>query len=229
MYPRAMIAFVLSICAGCLGPEPLARRGDEYQNIRAVAQHMAESAIEVVTFTGGGTGFAVSKIGDYTYIVTCEHVIVGYPVVTVRLRDGDKMISAPAIVVYADKAMDLALLKTSQAFPLFPLMSSADYGRLETGDLVLAGGFPGSVVPPCLVTIGSIRETDFSEDPSWLHHSCSGWFGFSGGPVVSGATGEIVGVTARIFGDENGANSALMLAVPVYYVHRFLEVAYSKV
>ncbi len=141
---------------------------------------------------GSGSGFVIDPAG---YILTNHHVIDGADRVTVTLSDGRAL---HAVVVGADPAIDVALLKVESATPL----AAAPIGRshvLRAGEWVCAIGNPLGYVHSVTVGVVSFlgrKLFDQSLD-DYIQTDAAISFGNSGGPLIN-AHGEVVGITTAI-------------------------------
>ena len=157
---------------------------------------------------GTGSGFVLDDRG---HILTNAHVAGGAGQVRVVFADGR---SAPARVVGADPAVDIAVLQVTGATPgALPLGRSSD---LRVGDNVLAVGSPlglsGTVTAGIISALdratgrgadsGGAVQTDAPINP-----------GNSGGPLVD-TTGRVVGVNTAI-ASLGGGNIGIGLAIPI--------------
>jgi len=141
---------------------------------------------------GSGSGFVIDHAG---YILTNHHVIDGADRVTVTLSDGRTL---HALVVGADPAIDVALLKVDAGAPL----PAAPIGRshvLQAGEWVCAIGNPLGYVHSVTVGVVSFlgrKLFDQSLD-DYIQTDAAISFGNSGGPLIN-ARGEVVGITTAI-------------------------------
>ena len=141
---------------------------------------------------GSGSGFVVDPAG---YILTNHHVIDGADRVTVTLSDGRAL---RAVVVGADPAIDVALLRVESATPL----SAAPIGKsgtLRVGEWVCAIGNPLGYVHSVTVGVVSFmgrKLFDQSLD-EYIQTDAAISFGNSGGPLIN-ARGEVVGITTAV-------------------------------
>ncbi len=138
-----------------------------------------------------GTGFFVTDDG---YLVTCEHVVRGATSFHVKTPAG----SIPARLVKQDRALDVALLKTTGTFQALPVGSEP---RVRLGDSVFTVGFPNpdvQGVEPKL-TRGEISSlAGVRDNPRYFQISVPVQPGNSGGALVDEG-GNVVGVvTARL-------------------------------
>jgi S1-C subfamily serine protease len=151
---------------------------------------------------GGGV-----LIGDRNAVLTCLHVIEGYPNLIVRTHD-DQEHAAQIVTVFPDR--DLALLKLESKQP-YPGMT-VETGTWKPGDLVISVGFPQhngrSIV---LGKIRDIREdvvySSVSRETPLLAFSAETSLGFSGGPLIN-IHGQFVGIVVARSDDDDS------LAIP---------------
>jgi serine protease Do len=144
----------------------------------------------------GGSGFMISPDG---WIVTNNHVVEGADEVEVTISDDEKV---KAKVKGTDPATDLALLKIEYSKPL-PYLVLGDSDRVETGEWVMAVGYPlayGKTVTAGVISAKG-RKLGISQNSSsfenFLQTDAAINFGNSGGPLVN-LRGEVIGVNTAI-------------------------------
>ena len=184
-----------------------------YDELSELRQLVLEAAVHV----DGGTGIPFYSDGTKTYILTAAHV-VDYSPETIpwvtAYKDGS-FTTRPGFVFFLDNSVDYAIIACPDLkCSTLPLEMSYD-SEVRDGDLLIAAGWPGS--RPAITSIGNVREKNYYEGERgpMLYHSASGWFGYSGGPVVLARTGTVVGVTIEIRGERGVWDSTRMIAVPI--------------
>jgi serine protease Do len=170
--------------------------------------------------SGSGTGFVVSELG---YILTNNHVIARADEVGVRFSGDDE--TYPAVVVGADPASDLAVLKIEAGRPL-PSLVFGDSESVRVGDWAIAVGNPfGNLAGSVTVGVvsakgrndlaihgGAPRYQDFLQTDAAIN------FGNSGGPLLD-ITGRVIGVNTAV----NKAGQGIGFAIPSNYAVRIFE------
>ena len=160
-----------------------------------------------------GSGFIVTKDG---YVVTNQHVVDGKGSITVITTDGTEY---PAVLVGADEANDVALLKVD-ALNLRPvtLGSSAE---LIVGDQVAAIGNPlGTLTSTLTVGYVSAKERDVTTDGfaiNMLQTDAAINSGNSGGPLFN-MRGEVVGITTAKYSGTSASGASIEgvgFAIPI--------------
>lgn len=141
---------------------------------------------------GAGSGVIIEPDG---HILTNHHVIDAAERITVKLADGR---SLRAIVVGADAASDLALIKVNAPEPL-PAAPLGDSDLLRAGEWVCAIGNP--LAYEHTVTVGVVsylgrKLFDASLD-NYIQTDAAINFGNSGGPLLN-LHGEVVGINSAI-------------------------------
>ena len=135
-----------------------------------------------------GTGFFITDDG---YLMTSFHVVAGAMRVRVRTGEG----TFPAMLVRADAANDLAILKIDGPSHGLPLVASRN---VKLGQAVFTIGFPNpdwQGLEPKL-TKGEISSlAGMHDDPRQFQVSVATQPGNSGGPLVD-ERGNVVGVLA---------------------------------
>lgn len=169
----------------------------------------AQSGVSVST----GSGFIITKDG---FVVTNYHVVEGNGSITVITIDGTEH---PAVLVGADDANDVALLKV-EAEDLSPvtLGSSAD---LIVGDQVAAIGNPlGELTSTLTVGYISAKERDVTTDGfaiNMLQTDAAINSGNSGGPLFN-MRGEVVGITTAKYSGTSSSGASIEgvgFAIPI--------------
>lgn len=165
-----------------------------------------------------GSGVVISSDG---YIVTNQHVIEGAVEIIATLPGGKDY---DAIIVGADKTLDLALLKIEgHDLPYAKLGNSDD---LIIGEWVVALGNPFGLFdvnkqPTATVGIVSAVDLDFGREYSgrvyqdMIQTDASVNRGNSGGPLCN-ANGEVIGINTFIFtGVGNEGSIGISFAIPI--------------
>ena len=148
---------------------------------------------------GRASGFVIDKEG---YILTSFHVIESADTIKVRFSEEEVY---DAEVVGADKGTDIALIKIKAKNDL-PAVTLGDSDKLRVGQLVMAIGNPGGVLPRTF-TVGHVSGLGravprFAEDirygwRSFIQTDAAINLGNSGGPLVNG-DGEVVGINTAM-------------------------------
>lgn len=170
-----------------------------------------------------GSGFIVDSAG---YVVTNAHVVRAAQVIRVLLRvdDVEQPVVVPAVLVGADDATDIAVLRVvrDRTAPSLPPLPSLRFGRsatLRPGQLVLALGSPHGL--PGSVTMGVVSATERALAPDsdrvFLQTDARLAEGSSGGPLMD-VRGNVVGVTTAMV-TRTGAGDAVGLALPADMAH----------
>lgn len=160
-----------------------------------------------------GSGFIITADG---YVVTNQHVIDGNGSITVITTDGTEY---PAVLVGADDANDVALLKVeAQNLRPVKLGSSSD---LIVGDQVAAIGNPlGELTSTLTVGYISAKERDVTTDGfaiNMLQTDASINSGNSGGPLFN-MRGEVVGITTAKYSGTSSSGASIEgigFAIPI--------------
>jgi len=166
------------------------------------------------------SGFVIASGSWGSDVLTAQHAIDA--AWDISITDADKR-SAPARVVAADSALDVALLRTPRKnLPVLPLGSSA---RLS-GELGRQVGLVGYPIPDEFDDEGlGVASSTFdgrlsSVRPDALEVTLSIIPGESGAPVFIADTGEIVGIAESRFDDEHGIGFALPIDDAKKFLHR---------
>jgi serine protease Do len=173
--------------------------------------------------TGSGSGFIIRPDG---FLVTNNHVVEGASEVKVVLSDKREF---EARVVGRDPNTDIAVLKIdARGLPTLPL---GDSDLLETGDWVLALGYPlqlGQTTTAGIVSakgrsIGIMERNASATAPleHYIQTDAAINPGNSGGPLVD-LQGRVVGVNSAI-ASPTGFYSGYGFAVPVNLAKRVVD------
>ncbi|MBR2417414.1 MAG: trypsin-like peptidase domain-containing protein [Clostridia bacterium] len=165
-----------------------------------VAEKVRPSVVGVMTYKNGqlageGSGVLWMEEGEYTYVITCAHVInekgVTYGVL---LLDGK---SYEATLVGADTRTDIGVVKIKAKG--LPLAELGDSGSLKIGEPVYAIGNPGGSEYFGSLTDGIVSAIDRSVTATYkmtcIQHNAAINPGNSGGALVNTA-GQIVGINS---------------------------------
>ncbi len=165
-----------------------------------VAEKVRPSVVGVMTYKNGqlageGSGVLWMEEGEYTYVITCAHVInekgVTYGVL---LLDGK---SYEATLVGADTRTDIGVVKIKATG--LPLAELGDSSTLKIGEPVYAIGNPGGSEYFGSLTDGIVSAIDRSVTATYkmtcIQHNAAINPGNSGGALVNTA-GQIVGINS---------------------------------
>ncbi len=173
--------------------------------------------------SGSGSGFIISPDG---YILTNNHVVANAARVTVVMADKREL---DARVVGRDPNSDVAVLKV-EAKDL-PVAKLGDSGALQTGDWVLALGYPlslGQTTTAGIVSakgrsIGIMQQDRSATAPleHFIQTDAAINPGNSGGPLVD-LSGRVVGINSAI-ASVTGFYSGYGFAVPIDLAKRIAD------
>lgn len=167
-----------------------------------------------VPVEGVGSGVILNNNG---YILTNEHVVSEARELNVILSDGRTL---EGKVIYADTAMDLAVVKVEAKN--LPVAQAGDSDHLRVGELAIAIGNPLGLRYQRTVTAGIIsalnRSVQVSEGKvmeDLIQTDAAINPGNSGGPLVNGR-GEVIGInTAKAQGEAIGFSIPINMARPI--------------
>jgi serine protease Do len=159
-----------------------------------------------------GTGIIVDPRG---YILTNRHIVAGASGLEVQVFSaGEPRYSAQ--VVYEDKGLNLAILRTRPGSPL-PSAVLGNSDMVEVGDVVLAIGSPFGLEQTVTMGIISdtkrtlrIQETTYRE---MMQTDAAINRGNSGGPLLN-IQGEVIGINTAIYAP-TGVFSGIGFAIPI--------------
>lgn len=165
-----------------------------------VAEKVRPSVVGVMTYKNGqlageGSGILWMEKDEYTYVITCAHVIDASGVsFGVLLLDGK---SYEATFVGADTRTDIGVVKIKATG--LPLADFGDSGSLRVGEPVYAIGNPGGSEYFGSLTDGIVSAIDRSVTATYkmtcIQHNAAINPGNSGGALVNTA-GQIVGINS---------------------------------
>jgi serine protease DegQ len=148
-------------------------------------------------------------------VVTNNHVVEGGRKFTVDLTDGRIF---DAILIGADKATDLAVLKIeAPSVPALGLsqIEVVDSDSLRTGDLAFAVGYPlgldQTLTMGVISGMGRSGMGDRIED--YIQTDAAVNSGNSGGPLLD-SRGRLIGINTAILSGGGGGNDGIAFAVP---------------
>ncbi len=226
-------------------PKPVTPRGDlmqlEKSNI-AIFEAAKPSVVYISTLQrvvdfwhmsvmdvprGTGSGFVWDKFG---HIVTNYHVIEGASEAVVTLSNG---LGYKAVLVGADPAHDLAVLKIRPIPGVMKPVIIGDSSKLKVGQVVYAIGNPFGL--DWTMTMGIIsalnrvlEEKEGARIKGAIQTDAAINPGNSGGPLLDSA-GRVIGVNTAIY-SPSGANAGIGFAIPINLVNRVVSsiIAYGK-
>jgi serine protease Do len=191
-------------------------RGTPFEEMFGGRMRMAPQA-------ASGSGFIIDAAG---YVVTNNHVVDGASRIRVVLNDKREL---DARVVGRDPNTDIAVLKVEASG--LPTVRMGDSDQLDTGDWVLALGYPlqlGQTTTAGIVSakgrsIGIMGSRDGATAPleHYIQTDAAINPGNSGGPLVD-LQGRVVGVNSAI-ASPTGYYSGYGFAVPINLARRVAD------
>ncbi len=171
-----------------------------------------------------GSGVALSNNG---YILTNDHVVNGAISITVYYADKTH---GEASLIWADPAMDLAIIKATINMPYLP---AGDSTILQTGQDIIAIGTPLTLQFKQTITKGIISALDRTievdnEDGSTsylqnlIQHDASINPGNSGGPLIN-SSGEVIGINTLKVTEAEGLGFAIPIEVAIPVINQIVE------
>ena len=171
-----------------------------------------------------GSGVSVAPNG---YILTNSHVVSGANKIVIYLANKT---SARANLVWEDKAMDLAIIKTDASLPYLAL---GDSTNVKAGEDVIAIGTPLTLQFKHTTTKGIISATNRTIEvenddgtvsylQNLIQHDSSINPGNSGGPLIN-ASGEVIGINTLKVTDAEGLGFAIPIEVAVPVINQILK------
>lgn len=164
-----------------------------------------------------GSGVIVDSSG---LIVTNNHVVEGAEQILVALADRREY---PAKLMFADRQLDLALLKVETGSAPLPTVPLGDSDRAEVGDVVIAIGNPfgvGQTVTHGIVSALARTGVGISDYQFFVQTDAPINPGNSGGALI-GMDGLLVGINTAIYSRSGGSNG-IGFAIPANMVKQFV-------
>ena len=186
------ILLTLSFLFSCgLTPQQIISEKPVTAPVNSVSEKARRSTVRIVSWTGTkiayGSGFFVAA----DKIATNIHVVARPGPIFAKLVDGETIWTVEGVTAY-DVKNDLAVLKiTGESMPL-PL---DDSDKVQTGEPIIAVGYPGGEYKVMHGTIGSSRKIY-----KWIRMKVDTPVGSSGGPVLN-MDGQVIGVIVG-YGDD---------------------------
>ena len=207
----AVIRFYFS--GGTVGDPPSAT-----EQLSDMIARVRPAIVKVKTRDGQGSGVIFKVEGEYSYVITNQHVVDYDEFVTITVRD---IHDITGYVLGADSMRDLAVVRINCGDCSF--LEFEDSEELRVGDEVLAVGYPKdriqpkSVEPKRLILPSSMSVTrgiisafrrDTDKDRELVQTDAPVNSGNSGGPLLS-MDGKIVGINTFGLRDSEGLNYAI--------------------
>ena len=227
--PRVTIfALPLAFILACSSLSPLSK-SDETQSWtpnppanRKAYDKLVKGVWRVQTDVSWGSGFPYKYDKGFTYFLTCDHVVSRGAYVEVA-RKGKLYVG---FVVLRSPQYDLAVveIKADLNLLVFDILSNKEYKNLKAGTEMYSAGYHDFRMNVALPTFGYLIKKGheiftLSGVMSGVAHGVGGWYGYSGGPVVT-KNGKVVGINSKIL---KGDNPTSMWAIPATTVNEWLE------
>ena len=177
-----------------------------------IARNIAPAVVAISSTTNSGVSIG-SGVSVYSggYILTNEHVVADSQKLTLYLYNGN---TANALLLWSDKNMDIAILKSDVALPYLPINEDS----YSVGEDVLAVGTPLNLIFTHTYTKGIISATNrtlemenengYSYMQNLIQHDASINPGNSGGPLIN-SSGEIIGINTLKVSSGEGLGFAI--------------------
>ncbi|MQR94637.1 S1C family serine protease [Fictibacillus phosphorivorans] len=182
----------------------------EKPSLKSIIKATQDKVVQIETSNGQGSGFLYNNKGD---IVTNAHV-VGYEV-SVTIRMSDQQTYTGKVIGRSDHT-DIALIRVQELANTTPLKVRKE--KAETGDDVVALGSPLGLQNTVTVGIISGLDRSFQLDRYYYDNMYQITApispGNSGGPIVSGVDGSVLGINSVKYIKENNIG----FSIPLYAV-----------
>lgn len=203
-------------------PVQLIGNQNEISPVIAIAQKVMPSVVGVRTYgtynywghkmtnmeLGSGSGIIYSEDG---YIITNYHVIEDATSVVVTLSDEQEY---EAVIIGADEASDLAVLKIESEQPL-PAAEFGTSSDLQIGELVVAIGNPlgyDNTVTDGIVSGLNRQLSDYTDEMTLIQTNAAINSGNSGGALVN-SRGEVIGINSAKLVASNAEGMGFALSI----------------
>lgn len=187
-------------------------------------------AISANSFNSQSVGSGVC-VADNGLIVTNYHVVNDANSIYLYLANGK---TTSAQILWKDKALDLALIKSKISIPWLEI---APYGSYSIGEEVIAIGTPIDLNFKHSVTKGVIsainrtvqvdNENGYSQMTHLLQHDASINPGNSGGPLIN-SNGQIIGINTIKVEDAEGMGFAIVCDTILPVIKNFNKQGYHS-
>jgi serine protease Do len=190
-------------------PVEVPAKAPEKSSLKSIIKATQDKIVQIETSNGQGSGFLYNNKGD---IVTNAHV-VGYEVY-VTIKTSDQQTYQGQVIGRSEKT-DIALVRVPELANIAPLKIKQK--KAELGDDVVALGSPLGLQNT--VTIGIISGLDRSfQGESFYYENLYQITapvspGNSGGPIVSGTDGSVLGINSVKHSTEH-----IGFSIPIYTV-----------
>ena len=181
-----------------------------------MVQQVRPSVVRITAGNSVGTGFIFQLDGDAAYVMTNHHVIAGYSVPTVRVRDSTDYNGA---VIGSDSIRDIAVIRICCGN--FKSVPFAEASEVVVGDEIVNIGYALALRGQATVSTGIIsavrydshRSTDVIQTDASINP------GNSGGPMLT-LDGRVLGINTFKYVGTNVEGVGFALSGP--YVQRLL-------
>ena len=157
-------------------------------------QQLANSTFRIVAGNSSGSGF--SFVND-RIVVTNHHVIephLDHSAPIQAITESNQILPAK-LIAYSDKTQfDFAILELQQPLPKDRhVLQPAANPIISRGERILFAGFPHGI--PDLLVHEAVISAPLEHHAFYIDGSING--GNSGGPIISAATGEVLGIVTQ--------------------------------
>ena len=181
-----------------------------------MVQRVRPAVVRITAGNGVGTGFIFQLDGDAAYVMTNHHVIAGYSVPTVRVRDSTDYNGA---VIGSDSIRDIAVIRICCGN--FKSVPFAEASEVVVGDEIVNIGYALALRGQATVSTGIIsavrydshRSTDVIQTDASINP------GNSGGPMLT-LDGRVLGINTFKYVGTNVEGVGFALSGP--YVKRLI-------
>lgn len=155
-----------------------------------VETDIQESVVQVFTENAQGTGFFIND----SQLLTAKHVIEGYAIgdqCQIELSR-ENIIDAKVIYIPSNENFDFAVLECIEPTNVKNFFTLGNSEEVELYDQTILTGFPSGVFQSML---GSVSSKDWAGDENYISLASAGFYGASGGTIVSKSNPrEVIGI-----------------------------------
>ncbi len=176
----------------------------------AIIKEAQQKSYTILTESGQGSGFLFNDNG---MVATNAHVVAGFTNVIVRNINGQDL--AGRVVGISDTS-DIALIKVSEFEEIAPL--EIEMNKTDVGTEIIALGSPSGYENTASIGYLTGIDRDFHQEFIYEDiYQIDAYIaaGSSGGPLIDGRTGKVIGINSLVMTDVNTSG----FSIPMYSVH----------
>lgn len=176
----------------------------------AIIKEAQQKSYTILTESGQGSGFLFNDKG---MVATNAHVVAGFTNVIVRNINGQDLTGT---VIGISDTSDIALIKVSEFEEIEPL--EIEMNKTDVGTEIIALGSPSGYENTASIGYLTGIDRDFHQEFIYEDiYQIDAYIaaGSSGGPLIDGRTGKVIGINSLVMTDVNTSG----FSIPMYSVH----------